>query len=291
MIFQQLLKLIVPVLLIFLRESLSLKSMIIRVPEVAKSGDTVTLSCEYDLEQVALYSIKWYRNDEEFYRFVPKESPPFRAFPLKYVNVDISRSGPNDVTLRGVRRELSGNYKCEVSADAPLFHTEIQGAHMLVAELPSTNPVMNIEPNKVEIGKKIKARCYSPGSDPAANLTWYINDEEVKRYSESVKKFPLEIELDQALGLQSSRSRIEITTNRSHFVMGVMTIRCEASIYTLWRLSVEEIVRDDSPQLAPVLGSTSSQSHTEEVIDSSNSNSLCKNISLIFLTLLLITLR
>lgn len=65
--------------------------MKIRVPEVAQSGDTVTLSCEYDLEQVALYSIKWYWNEEEFYRFVPKESPPFRAFSMKHVNVDVSR--------------------------------------------------------------------------------------------------------------------------------------------------------------------------------------------------------
>jgi hypothetical protein len=39
--------------------------------------------------------------------------------------------------------------------------------------------MMNIEQTKVEIGKKIKADCYSPGSDPPANLTWYINDEQV----------------------------------------------------------------------------------------------------------------
>ncbi|RZB39368.1 hypothetical protein BDFB_013551, partial [Asbolus verrucosus] len=71
--------------------SSSLKSVRIRVPEVVKSGETVTLSCEYDLEQVALYTIKWYWKDVEFYRFVPKESPPFRAFTMKYINVDVSR--------------------------------------------------------------------------------------------------------------------------------------------------------------------------------------------------------
>lgn len=60
------------------------------MPEVVKSGETVTLSCEYDLEKVALYSYKWYWNEVEFYRFVPKESPPFRAFTMKYINVDVS---------------------------------------------------------------------------------------------------------------------------------------------------------------------------------------------------------
>lgn len=69
----------------------SLKSVVIHVPEVAKSGDTVTLSCDYDLEQAALYTIKWYRNDVEFYRFVPKESPPSKAFSVPFINVDVSR--------------------------------------------------------------------------------------------------------------------------------------------------------------------------------------------------------
>ncbi|KAF2902915.1 hypothetical protein ILUMI_03273, partial [Ignelater luminosus] len=90
----------------------------------------------------------------------------------------ISRSGPKEVTLRGVRRELTGDYKCEVSADAPLFHTEIKSSHMAVAELPSENPSMNIDHPKVEIGKQIGADCIASGSDPAANLTWFINDEQ-----------------------------------------------------------------------------------------------------------------
>lgn len=72
-------------------ESSSLKSMVIKVPEAIKSGDTVTLTCEYDLENVPLYSIKWYWNDEEFYRYIPKESPPFKSFPVKLVDVDVSR--------------------------------------------------------------------------------------------------------------------------------------------------------------------------------------------------------
>nr|XP_008194172.1 PREDICTED: uncharacterized protein LOC658873 isoform X2 [Tribolium castaneum] len=257
-----------------LRGSWSLKSVRIRVPEVVKSGETVTLSCEYDLEEVALYTIKWYWKDVEFYRFVPKESPPFRAFTMKYINVDISRSGPTQVTLRGVRRELTGDYKCEVSADGPLFHTDIKVAHMIVAELPNGNPMMNIEQTKVEIGKKIKADCYSPGSDPAANLTWFINDEQVSEETDSVKLHPIEIETDNALGLHSAKSRIEITTNRAHFILGFMVVKCDARIYSLWHRVVEDHVRDDTPQLAPVLGSTSSQSQVDEIIDGNGSGHL-----------------
>lgn len=61
-----------------------------RIPSVVKTGETVTLTCDYDLEQAALYTIKWYRNEIEFYRYVPKESPPSKAFTMPYFNVDVS---------------------------------------------------------------------------------------------------------------------------------------------------------------------------------------------------------
>lgn len=41
-------------------------------------------------QQAALYSVRWYFNAEEFYRFVPKESPPARVFPIFGVIVDVS---------------------------------------------------------------------------------------------------------------------------------------------------------------------------------------------------------
>ncbi|KAJ8945760.1 hypothetical protein NQ318_022858 [Aromia moschata] len=62
--------------------------MEIKVPEAVRLGDSVTLACDYDLESVALYTIKWYRYDEEFYRYVPKESPPSKVFAMAHLNVD-----------------------------------------------------------------------------------------------------------------------------------------------------------------------------------------------------------
>jgi hypothetical protein len=62
----------------------------ISVPEAVPTGDVARLKCDYDLEKDLLYTIKWYRGDEEFYRFVPKESPPTRVFPLQGIHVDVS---------------------------------------------------------------------------------------------------------------------------------------------------------------------------------------------------------
>lgn len=68
----------------------ALKDLHVKVPEAVQVGDDVTLLCDYDLENVALYSIRWYRYEIEFYRYLPKESPPTKVFPVKHVQVDVS---------------------------------------------------------------------------------------------------------------------------------------------------------------------------------------------------------
>ncbi|GJQ70193.1 hypothetical protein Trydic_g22653 [Trypoxylus dichotomus] len=268
------------ILLILTKDCLSLKSLFIKVPEIVKSGDTVTLSCEYDLEQAALYTIKWYRNNEEFFRFVPKESPPFRAFPLPHVNVDISTSGPNKVTLTDVSKEMTGDYNCEVSADAPLFHTEVKGAHMTVAELPSEMPRLSIEPKKVEIDKAIKAECRSPYSFPPSKLTWYINDNEISGDTNNVRVHTTYNISEHSGQMRSTTSKIEIVASQSFFVSGQMALKCEARIHQLWTGVVHTYIRDETPLLAPVLGSTSSHSVEEDTtFDMFNRNG-CETASL-----------
>ncbi|GBP73259.1 hypothetical protein EVAR_55026_1 [Eumeta japonica] len=46
--------------------------------------------------------------------------------------VQVSQSGAHQVVLRGATRALSGRYRCEVSADAPFFHTDYKSAYMRV---------------------------------------------------------------------------------------------------------------------------------------------------------------
>lgn len=42
--------------------------------------------------QAPLYSVRWYFESEEFYRYVPKESPPSIVFPVSGITVDVSIS-------------------------------------------------------------------------------------------------------------------------------------------------------------------------------------------------------
>lgn len=74
----------------FVSESGAVKNLRFTAPEAVKVGDDATLTCDFDLEDVALYSIRWYRFEVEFYRYLPKESPPTKVFPLQYIRVDVS---------------------------------------------------------------------------------------------------------------------------------------------------------------------------------------------------------
>lgn len=164
------------------------------VPEIVYRGESLWLNCSYDLENEPLYSVKWFKKsllaadateteseainsnraggggggDEgeevwsEFYRFIPNDDDPQRAFPLTGVNVDvshflaccnhhhqshklilvvcqhypdhlqISRSIQGNVYLVKADLETEGSFKCEVSADAPSFETVRDVRHLKV---------------------------------------------------------------------------------------------------------------------------------------------------------------
>ncbi|XP_017038660.1 uncharacterized protein LOC108102302 [Drosophila ficusphila] len=156
-----------------------LKDLKIFVPEAVVMGNAATLSCQYDLEQAALYAVRWYFGQEEFYRYVPREATPTFVFAVAGINVDLTKSDATSVTLKGVTRELSGSYQCEVSEDAPLFHTEIRSAHMQVIELFKGDPVLQVSKKMIGANDLFKAVCTVGPAFPPANITWYINTRKI----------------------------------------------------------------------------------------------------------------
>lgn len=249
-----------------------LRAMVVRVPEAAKSGSTVTLGCDYDLENTPLYSVKWYRGDEEFYRYVPKESPPTKVFATSNINVDVHKSNSREVTLHDIQRNLTGFYKCEVSADAPLFHTDIRLGHMMVVEIPEEGPILSITNHKVAPGSKLRANCTAPMAYPAVNLTWYVNGEQVGLWVGVMRRnvtFFLQLLPQNGIHVSNSVSKqdynpsflnwppLEVTSSR---LLAVITsemlkhnrlkLKCIATLFTLYRRSDELEVVEDAPQLA-----------------------------------------
>jgi hypothetical protein len=46
---------------------------------------------ENDDKNEALYSVKWYKDNEEFYRYVPRANPPQNSYKVDGIKVDVSK--------------------------------------------------------------------------------------------------------------------------------------------------------------------------------------------------------
>jgi hypothetical protein len=87
------------------------------VPSLKYRGESVLLECQYELNnrsshkqrgydvdryhrnnylyydeenEEVLYSVKWYKDGEEFYRFVPRANPPQTSYSFDGIKVDVS---------------------------------------------------------------------------------------------------------------------------------------------------------------------------------------------------------
>lgn len=62
----------------------------VRIPSHTVRDQNARLECHFDLDGETLYSVKWYKDGNEFYRYVPRDMPPAQVFPLPGVTVDVS---------------------------------------------------------------------------------------------------------------------------------------------------------------------------------------------------------
>ncbi|XP_047020595.1 cell adhesion molecule 3-like [Helicoverpa zea] len=165
----------------WITDAIALRDVQLIAPSAVKLGDTVLLGCKWTLEgNETLYSVKWYRGRQEFFSYLPKEYPFTRIFAQPGIEVDVSRSTSQQVVLREATRALAGRYRCEVSADAPSFHTQVRSAYIHVVELPPEKPTIKAEKGWYASGDSLRAQCSSPPADPPANLTWLLNGRDIQ---------------------------------------------------------------------------------------------------------------
>ena len=61
------------------------------VPAAAKLGDDLQLSCHYHLDDTEnLYALRWYKDEKEFFRYMPKETPAQRFFNVSGIRINVS---------------------------------------------------------------------------------------------------------------------------------------------------------------------------------------------------------
>lgn len=233
-----------------MRGATGLKDLTINVPAVVRSGDTVTLSCHYDLEGLSLYTIQWFLEDTEFYRYLPDRDPPYSIFDVDGIHVNVSKSNTHDVTLVDVSRKLMGEYKCEVSAGRPSYHTLITRATMEVVDAPKTDPTIGTEKERIAVGEMLRANCTTGNSRPASAITWKLNGDLMANDSMQYRSRYFAIPQDD--DSMVSKSTIEFKVTSDMFRNGRLHLRCTASISDVYRKSADIEINEDAPRIASI---------------------------------------
>ncbi|XP_063586419.1 uncharacterized protein LOC134763812 isoform X1 [Penaeus indicus] len=155
------------------------------VPLYAFAGGQATLSCSYDLRSTRLYSLKWYHNGTEFYRYVPTERdrPNYIRPSHKFTVTELFRND-HRVTLSLTRLSItaSGQYRCEVIAEHPSFRTEGAIANMTVLREPLSPPVLVGAREIYEPTELIKIGCQPQRpfhDDHKPTLQWFLEGSQV----------------------------------------------------------------------------------------------------------------
>lgn len=52
----------------------------VTIPQTVVAGQDVDLFCNFDLQGMDLYAYRWFKNELEFYRYLPSNSPPVTVF-------------------------------------------------------------------------------------------------------------------------------------------------------------------------------------------------------------------
>ncbi|CAL4094341.1 unnamed protein product, partial [Meganyctiphanes norvegica] len=217
------------------------------VPDRVNRGTGVTLECEYDLSSQTLYSIKWYRDDREFFGFIPSQTPHKQVHQLPGIQIDMSLSTGPAVHLNEVDLDSGGQYKCEVISESPHYHTADRSADMLVVEIPEEKPTIEGTQHQYHIGDRANLVCISAKSKPPAELIWYINDKEApENYLERLPS------IDHDDGLTQTHLGLRFTVTRTQFKHGEMTLRCSARISSLYYKTQQHSVDGELTYHVPV---------------------------------------
>ncbi|XP_045034341.1 uncharacterized protein LOC116929061 [Daphnia magna] len=202
----------------------------VEVPSVVAVGETAAFLCNVDLEfDNELYSVKWYKDSEEFYEWKPKRTPSVQIYPVEGIQVDREKSVREAVVLRSVTPATAGFFRCEASGEGPAFRSVSGGAALAVVILPKRKPdifggyVLDQEDGTVELN------CTTDASRPAAQIRWLINNNPV--HPELVQETSVS---RTSSGLETSFSVLQLQS-RDHFPRSASgtntaTVACEAVI-------------------------------------------------------------
>ncbi|XP_076310255.1 nephrin-like isoform X2 [Tachypleus tridentatus] len=228
---------------LFYHVTTTLRLLDVQVPTAVNIGDPVWLNCTFDLESDQLYSVKWYKNNVEFYCYLPSNDPPAQIYNLLGVYVDLSHCDLGNVLLSRSDLNTGGTYQCEVSTEAPTFETERAERELHVYVLPKEAPKITGTKSQYSIGDKVEINCLAAPSKPPALLQWFVNDMEIPKENLCRRE-----NIKHKNGLEASHMGLHFAVQPSHLWNGVLKFRCTAIISQVYSMSSEEIIVGNTPR-------------------------------------------
>ncbi|XP_054271566.1 uncharacterized protein LOC128992153 [Macrosteles quadrilineatus] len=217
-------------------------------PKFPDRGENVHLVCNFDTGDAKLYSVKWYKDENEFFRYMPDQRPPTQLFPLEGVLLEESLSGIDHVTLRDVTYDTSGSYRCEVSTEAPNFETVFSNHNMSVLSYPQDDPHLVAAQDVYSSGELVLVNCSAPPTYPPPNITFYINNDKTEEWL--LERGP---ETPHEDGTRSTWTALRFHAERQHFLPpeDVLEVRCDVAAPPLPSSSVRTHLYLATPHSSP----------------------------------------
>ncbi|CAG9860915.1 unnamed protein product [Phyllotreta striolata] len=167
-------------LLYFASYSGALRLTSMSAPNIADVRDKMELDCHFDMGNEELYAVKWYKDDQEFFRYMPKGQQQMMSFPVPGVKLETHGGDCNQrrckINLTDLTRMHSGGaYRCEISSEAPAFRLASETHNVTVAALAKDPPKIDGLAETYMEGDTFNVKCTSNYADPEPILTWKIN--------------------------------------------------------------------------------------------------------------------
>ncbi|XP_042880065.1 uncharacterized protein LOC122258305 [Penaeus japonicus] len=216
----------------------AMKGLKVKVPRVAYIGDDAELECNFPgADTTSLYSIKWWRDNDQFYQYIPKHKEPKMQFNVFGIKVDPQNSTEFKVSLKDLTANSSGVFTCEVILDDN-FETLRESANMTVIDPPDRNtagkygPSIEVEgwsgvgPLEIRDGELLEAVCVARGANPPVDLAWYFNGS--KAPSELVR--PQSRRWEGRNNTYTSALRLVFSADEMWDEQGRLDLKCKAVI-------------------------------------------------------------
>ncbi|CAG4975737.1 unnamed protein product [Colias eurytheme] len=201
----------------------------LEVPQYGDPRRDAYLACHYVKERgdPDLHSVKWYRDNNEIFRFTPGQQPSTRTFNTTAGGVTRGTCDENKCSISvpvPKRYNTRISFTCEVSTEGPRFAVVNQTKYLTVAVTLKQDPVIMGLPGSVQIGEDVLLNCSTVPAMPPANIMWYIDGRPEK--TEQWMHDHTEVSTADDYGLRSSWRplRFRVTTAR-----GAIGLTCEAT--------------------------------------------------------------